>query len=70
MMTVCVHKTVSGIFSLLFFASMFVERMEVLDYRKKFEVKASTFPGSLNKIKGKVVIKKGPSFISVARLAE
>ena len=27
---------------------MFVERMEVLEYRKKFEVELSTFPDSTN----------------------
>jgi len=30
------------------FTSMFVERMEVLEYRQKFEVEPSTFPDSTN----------------------
>ena len=30
------------------FTSMFVERMEVLEYRQKFEVELSTFPDSTN----------------------
>jgi len=30
------------------FTSMFVERMEVLEYRQKFEVERSTFPDSTN----------------------
>jgi len=30
------------------FTSMFVERMEVLEYRQKFEVELGTFPGSTN----------------------
>jgi len=30
------------------FTSMFVERMEVLEYRQKFGVELSTFPGSSN----------------------
>ena len=31
-----------------FSTSMFVERMEVLEYRQKFEVELSTFPDSTN----------------------
>ena len=34
--------------SLAIFTSMFVERMEVLEYRQKFEVELSTFPDSTN----------------------
>jgi len=30
------------------FTSMFVERMEVLEYRQKFEVELRTFPDSTN----------------------
>jgi len=39
------------VLSNLFFApftSMFVERMEVLEYRQKFEVELSTFPDPTN----------------------
>jgi len=32
----------------IIFTSMFVERMEVLEYRQKFEVELSTFPDSTN----------------------
>ena len=35
-------------FSKSIFTSMFVERMEVLEYRQKFEVELSTFPDSTN----------------------
>jgi len=34
--------------SLILFTSMFGERMEVLEYRRKFEVELSTFPDSTN----------------------
>ena len=30
------------------FTSMFVQRMQILEYRQKFEVELSTFPGSIN----------------------
>ena len=36
------------VFFFIIFTSMFVERMEVLEYRKKFEVELSTFPDSTN----------------------
>ena len=44
------YRTKHGDFALLFFlfTSMFVERMEVLEYRQKFEVELSTFPDSTN----------------------
>jgi len=34
--------------STLYITSMFVERIEVLEYRQKFEVELSTFPDSTN----------------------
>jgi len=33
---------------LIIFTSMFVQRMEVLEYRQKIEVELSTFPDSTN----------------------
>jgi len=46
-LTVSVDNTESFFF-FVFFNSMFVERMEVLEYRQIFEVELSTFPDSTN----------------------